>query len=196
MDDYQQAIRLKPDFAVAYNSRGTAFDDKGDHDSAIADYTKALSLDPTIVAAYFNRASAYRAKGDAPHAVQDLDTMIRLKPDSAEAYSNRCLIKVRANLALDQALSDCDQALKIHPNLGPTIMLRTLVLARLGRFDDVIAATGEILARDPKSAPALYVRGVARSKKGDTAGGSADMAAAAAISPKIAAGIAAYGIRP
>ena len=47
MEDYTEAIRLKPDFAVAYCNRGVARRDKGDPASAkaaIADLQKYLDL--------------------------------------------------------------------------------------------------------------------------------------------------------
>jgi len=43
---YSEAIRLKPDFADAYNNRGNAYDDKGEYDLAIKDYSAAIRLKP------------------------------------------------------------------------------------------------------------------------------------------------------
>jgi hypothetical protein len=47
---------------------------------------------------------------------------------------------------------------------------------------------------DAKLATALYGRGSAKLKKGDTEGGNADIAAATAIEPKIAERMAEYGL--
>jgi Flp pilus assembly protein TadD len=44
MADYNQAIKLDPEFASAYNNRGFAYDKKGDTDRAIADFTRAIKL--------------------------------------------------------------------------------------------------------------------------------------------------------
>ena len=43
-----QAIKLNPQFAVAYNNRGNAYDDKGDLDHAITDYNAALKIDAEL----------------------------------------------------------------------------------------------------------------------------------------------------
>ena len=61
---YTEVIRLKPDFAPAYNNRGVARSDKGDHDGAIVDYTAAIRLKPDYAEAYVNRGLAHRAKGN------------------------------------------------------------------------------------------------------------------------------------
>ena len=54
--DTQEAIRLSPDSATAYKTRGYTRQQLGDHASAIEDFTKAISLDPGYVDAYFDRA--------------------------------------------------------------------------------------------------------------------------------------------
>ena len=43
-----QAIRLKPDYAEAFNNRGIARYNKGDFDGAIKDYEEAIRLDPKV----------------------------------------------------------------------------------------------------------------------------------------------------
>ena len=44
--DCTEAIRLRPDDAVAYKNRGWAYGNKGEYDRAIADFTEAIRLDP------------------------------------------------------------------------------------------------------------------------------------------------------
>jgi tetratricopeptide (TPR) repeat protein len=45
--DYNEAIRLKPDYAYAFGNRGLAYGRKGDNVRAMADYNEAIRLDPT-----------------------------------------------------------------------------------------------------------------------------------------------------
>ena len=44
--EYGEAIRLRSEFAEAYNNRGIAYDDLGKYQKAVADYTEALRLQP------------------------------------------------------------------------------------------------------------------------------------------------------
>ena len=44
MTDYNQAIKLSPRYAFAYNDRGIAKEEKGDLDGAIADYSEAINI--------------------------------------------------------------------------------------------------------------------------------------------------------
>ena len=75
--DDNQAIRLDPKDAVAYNNRGNAYGDKGDYDRAMADYGDAIRLDPKYAYAYNGRGNAYLRKGDYDRAIADYDAAIR-----------------------------------------------------------------------------------------------------------------------
>jgi tetratricopeptide (TPR) repeat protein len=44
IDEYTEAIRLKPDYADAYYNRGNAYVGQGKLDKAIADFAKAEEL--------------------------------------------------------------------------------------------------------------------------------------------------------
>jgi Flp pilus assembly protein TadD len=57
-------------------------------------------------------------------------------------------------------------------------------LAQAGQYDEAIKKYDEAIKANPFSAEALYLRGIAKLKLGDTVGGEADVAAAAAIDPK------------
>ena len=47
--DYNEAVRIDPKSAKAYDYRGIACFAKKDYDMAIADYSEAIRLDPKIV---------------------------------------------------------------------------------------------------------------------------------------------------
>jgi tetratricopeptide (TPR) repeat protein len=67
--DFDEAIRLNPQFSFAYNSRGYAYAMKGDFDRAIADYNEAIRLDPRYGLALLNRGLAYFTKHDYDRAI-------------------------------------------------------------------------------------------------------------------------------
>ena len=76
--DYDEAIRLDPEYADAFFNRGNAYDDKGDYDRAIQDYDQAIRLDPDFPLAFFNRGNRYRIEGDYDRAIHDYDQAIRI----------------------------------------------------------------------------------------------------------------------
>ena len=47
IEDYDKAIALAPNDAIAYYNRGVAYYEKGDKEQAIADFRKALEINPS-----------------------------------------------------------------------------------------------------------------------------------------------------
>ena len=61
---YQEALRLKPDYAEAHNNLGNALRDQGQLAAAVAQYQEALRVKPDSVEAHSNRALAWLLAGD------------------------------------------------------------------------------------------------------------------------------------
>jgi tetratricopeptide (TPR) repeat protein len=72
VQDFDQAIRLKPDHAAAYLKRGNARARLGDLRSGLADYDRAIGLDPVYADAYFNRGVVRYQLKDVTGALDDL----------------------------------------------------------------------------------------------------------------------------
>ncbi len=71
IQDYDQAIRLSPDFALAFYNRGNAYLRKGNDELAIKDYDTAITLKPEYAKAFGNRGVAYERLGKHDQAVWD-----------------------------------------------------------------------------------------------------------------------------
>lgn len=69
--DFTEAIKLKPDFALAYYARGTVKNVLEDYRGAIDDQTKSISLNPTFHNAYLCRGLAYSALNQKKQADSD-----------------------------------------------------------------------------------------------------------------------------
>jgi tetratricopeptide (TPR) repeat protein len=76
---YTEAIRLKPDYAVAFYGRGLAHHMRGDLDAALSDLTEAIRLKPDYVEAYKDRNVVHLAKGDRTRSNDDYATALRLE---------------------------------------------------------------------------------------------------------------------
>jgi tetratricopeptide (TPR) repeat protein len=120
----------------------------------------------------------------------------RLDPKNPESFNNRCWARATAGRDLEQALTDCNAALRLKSNDAKTMDSRGFVYLRLNRLDDAIAGYNAALKIDSRQAPSLYGRGIAKLLKGDTAAGNIDIAAAKAVQANIAEEFAKYGIKP
>ena len=67
-----EAIKLNPELAIAYNSRGAVYALIGDADKGIADCNEAIQLVPEEATFYRTRALIYRDAGEETKAEADL----------------------------------------------------------------------------------------------------------------------------
>jgi tetratricopeptide (TPR) repeat protein len=198
--DYEQAIRLDPNNVAAYVDRGGAYYYRRDWDKAIQDYDRAIQLDPSEAKAFAGRGIMRGKKYEFDLAIKDFDQAIRLSPDNVPALNNRCWARAGAGKELDLALADCNAAFaRVPAPASPASYMfgsRGLVYFRQGQFGKSIADLDAALMADPKSASALYVRGLAKRRVGDATGSRADILAAKAIEPDIADTYARIGMTP
>ncbi|XHX78602.1 MAG: tetratricopeptide repeat protein [Stenomitos frigidus ULC029] len=69
--DFDQAIRLKLDYATAYYNRGTAYARTGNVRAALADYTQVIALKPNNAAVRYSRGLLRANTGDRAGAIVD-----------------------------------------------------------------------------------------------------------------------------
>jgi len=80
IEDYNQAIKLKPNYAEALVSRGLAHANQQNFELAIMDYDHAIRIDPTNAKAVYRRALAKFGLCDIDGAEQDLAKARALDP--------------------------------------------------------------------------------------------------------------------
>ena len=80
--DCDTAIRLKPDYADAYATRGLAKTSLGQHSAAIADCDIAIRLKSDYADAYATRGLAKALLGRTWEAKQDIRTALRFAEKS------------------------------------------------------------------------------------------------------------------
>src|SRR2546423_417950 len=96
-----------------------------------------------------------------------------------------CTARIESVGETARALADCNESLRLEPNVPATLDTRGFTHLRMGDWDGAIADYNAALRLDPKLASSLYGRGFVRLKTGDR-GGNADIAAAKAIKADIA----------
>jgi Tfp pilus assembly protein PilF len=70
--EYEEIIRLNPDFMFTYYNRAEIFSLEKDYRAAIADYTKVIELEPQFAEAYFNRGISRLSIGETTEGLDDL----------------------------------------------------------------------------------------------------------------------------
>jgi len=195
--DHNTAIRTDPTYAAGYMHRGNAYARHGDFDRAIADQSEAIRLDPTYASGFYNRGFTYSHQGDHERAIADYTAGIELDANDSRLWGQRCWSRAVAGKQLQQALDDCNKANSLSPMIPQIFAYRALVYFKLGQFDKALADYDAAfkLTKYPNHADWLYGRGMTKLKKGDTAGGNADIERAKTMQTDIAEEYAKYGIK-
>ena len=151
--DLTELIRMRPDFAPAYQNRGLAYLDKGEIDRAIQDFNEAIHLKPDYWRAFLVRCMAYNAHGERTHvnakgvveetetgdytnAIQDCSEGIRLKPDENDLFYLRGTVYENKG-EMEHAIQDFTEAIRLNPSFAEAFQRRGAVLE--GRGDRVRA---------------------------------------------------------
>ncbi len=196
-DEVDRALALRPNYVDALMLRAALREAARDRPGARADLdavSTSVAKPADIRLALANR---YSAMGAEPAAIEQLDQWIAAHPDDSrmpEALNSRCWARTLSNVAIDEAIADCNKSLRLRPKIAATIDSRGLAYFRRGDLDRAAKDFDAALAIQPKLAWSLYGRGLIRSRRGDKAGSEADIAAAVAIRPGIARQAEHYGI--
>jgi lipoprotein NlpI len=150
MADYNEAIRLDPNYAAPYYNWGEIYLDRKDADRAIAEFDQSIHVDPKYALAYAGRALAYSQKGDFDRAMADADEAVRLDPKSGEAYADRGNIYVLKG-DYERAAAEYNEALRLDPKSGYLHNNLGLIEMQKGDLDHAVAEFSEALQLDPQN---------------------------------------------
>jgi tetratricopeptide (TPR) repeat protein len=194
--DYTQMLTNDPHSSGGLNGRAEAYADKGEWDAALADANQAISADPRGAWAFELRSDIFLRRHDGVRALSDAQAAVATAPEDPEALNARCWVRGVFDTDLPAALADCRHSLAIRPNSAEVLDSLAFVYFRQGRFADAVDQYSAALAADPRQAQSRFMRGVAKLRGGDQAGGAADIAAANAADKTVAGEFAGYGVRP
>jgi lipoprotein NlpI len=142
ISDLDIAIRINPQAARAFTSRGIAWHGRGDYERAIADYDAAIRLNPRDVLAVSNRGLARYFQGEFALAARNFAQVRQMKPD---AYVAIWLYLARTRNG-ESVRSEFEQDVRaLAGDAWPAPVLRTY-LGQIGP-EAVLAASGHSDAR-------------------------------------------------
>src|SRR3990172_607849 len=129
IEAYRQAIRIKPDYAVAHYNLGVAYGKSGMYREGIEAYKQAIRIKPDLAEAHNNLGVAYGKSGMYKEEIEAYKQAIRIKPDYAEAHNNLGVAYGKSGMykeeieAYKQAIRIKPDYAKAHYNLGVTYLV-------------------------------------------------------------------------
>ena len=171
---YDNAIRLKSDYAEVYTQRGNMNDALGQYAAAVADYDAAIRLNPSDAEAYTNRGFVQTKLGNNEAAIADHDAALRLNPDLVEAYHNRGLAKLMLG-KYESAIEDFNHTIRLYPDSAVPYMNRGMSKRHLLQYEAALADYEEAIRRDPKFSQPYAHRALDKIRRGQDAEAKTDL---------------------
>jgi Flp pilus assembly protein TadD len=164
---YQEAVRLKPDYADAHNNLGAALDEQGQSDEAIRQLQEALRLKPDHAEAHNNLGIALGKQGQTDEAIRQFQEAVRLKPDYADAHYDLSVALGRKGQT-GEAIRQLQEALRLKPDYAEAHNNLGTAFYQQGRTGEAIRQFQEALRLNPEYAGARKNLDAALATKADS----------------------------
>ena len=161
--DYEEALRLNPQWLEAYEGRAEVYQELKQYDKAIADYTAALQLKPSSVLYIVALGNLFGLTEQHQQALDSFNKALALRPDTIQAYFG----KAYAYYSLEdyqKALDNCNQALQLNKVQKIAILdveiyrLRGKVYLGMDKFSDALKDLNESIKLDPEDSDTINLR--------------------------------------
>ena len=122
--NYENAIKLKPDYAEAYVNIGNIHQERMAYEAALEPYNRAIEINPLLAGAYYNRGVVLQELARHDEALADYDRALLLQPNHYLAYLNKAVIlyelkrKAEAALHYERILQFDPENVDAQWNLG------------------------------------------------------------------------------
>lgn len=178
MADFDQAVQLQPDLALAFYERGRSrFYSRGfiaaELEQALADYWQAVRINPFFDLAYETPAMGSRDfleqlqpdPSSLAAALAPLNAQLSQQPQSLDAHLQKARLLYEAS-HLQEAVDALSHLLHHHPEAFEGYEKRGVARYRLQQYPAAIADLDQTLAAQPNQADAYAVRALAHFELG------------------------------
>jgi tetratricopeptide (TPR) repeat protein len=165
IDNYNKAIKLKPDCLEAWYNRGVAMVKLGHYEEAIDSLQHTLEFKPDYYEAWYNRGVALFDLNHYQEAIDSYSRALEIKPDYYEAWNNQGIALVELGRYQD-AINSLEHTLKLKPDYHEAWNNRGIALVELGRYQDAVDSYNKALKIKSNQHEAWYNRGIALVKLG------------------------------
>jgi tetratricopeptide (TPR) repeat protein len=158
--EFERAIQLDPNLALAYLRLGQVYQDQGQTDLAIGRFEKALALQPMLVPLITLVGNLYLDKGNFEVAGKYYQQALAIDPNFATAASNLAWVYAAQGGNLDVALSLAEKAKESLPESDSASDVLAWVEYKKGSYDSARELLEECVQKVPDKGEYHYHLGM------------------------------------
>ena len=155
LEQYQEVIRIKPDYAEAHNNLGNALAGTGHAAEAMEHYREAIRIDPEFADPHNNLGIALVRSGHTAEAIEHFHRAIDLAPGDAQSHTNLGNALGESGREAE-AIKQYREAIRIDPNNADAHCNLGVALAASGLSAEVIAQFQQAIRIKPDLVAAHY----------------------------------------
>ena len=169
IESFDEAIRIKPDYAEAWYDKGKVLVLLRRHMEAVKAFDEAIRIKPDYAEAWYDKGVSINEawkytnlsindRLEMGDAIKAFDEAIRIKPDYAEAWYFKGSIQLQqisknpSQQRLYSILKAFDEAIRIKPDYAEAWYDKGMVLVLLRRDDEAVKAFDESSSLNPTGA--------------------------------------------
>ncbi|RZB36213.1 MAG: hypothetical protein SRB2_02372 [Desulfobacteraceae bacterium Eth-SRB2] len=163
---YKEALRIKPDYAIAHYNLGNALAKQGQTDKTIEHYLEALRIQPNYVNAHNSLGMALLEKKNYDKAMLHFTKALKINPKGITARNNLANVLFIQGKS-DEAISHYNEILKVNCEQADAQYNIAYVLSTQGNLDKAVLHYKEAIRINPEYEKAHYYLGNILIKQGE-----------------------------
>ncbi len=146
--NFQEALRLSPDYWIALENLGNAYRQQKRWDEARSALERAVAARPKEPEANYSLAMVYAQTDDTDRAYQYLQTALQLRPVYPEALNNLGILYLRTRRR-DEAVAKFEECIRVAPGFDQSYLNLARVYSLEGDRDRARRVLLDLLKQHP-----------------------------------------------
>jgi len=159
LKDFNQAIKLNPDYAEAYTNRGILHLKNDRYNLAYNDFEQAIRLNPKDPASHINKALIHSRRGEYEMSLRTFDRALEVSPNFYRIHFARALV-FKEMKKFDSAFRDFNQSLRQLPSFWEGYYERGRLFKATKVYDRAINDFEQAIKLNPHFVKAYKSRGL------------------------------------
>ena len=190
---WRHTLDVTTDNYTAHTLLGTALEEQGKTEEAIAQYREAVRIRPAYLYAQYDLGNALSKQGKQGEAAARFAEAVHIKPDLPEAH-HRLGNALASSGKFAEAMAQYNEALRLKPDFAEVQMSIAMAMKEQGRVEEAIAHLQEAVRMQPRYAEAHYGLGNVFASQGKWQEAAGEFNEVLRIQPDFAAAHANLGV--